>query len=166
MPSAIPCSLSLLIPRIHIYFFSDWKRIASSKFFDTQVPSISFENLCSLDMLAVPSLVFDATDTAFCSVLSSYLSRIGRIENPFGSAYEHQSQDISHLILHCAAKEFCVARSLATLCLSTTSGPVPGEFPSFWSSMVFHHAPIPWKESGNNNRKICLPLSKFCFCLR
>ena len=69
--------------------------------------------------------------------------------------YEHPSQDISHFILHCAATDFCFACSLATLCLSTTSDPVPGEFPGFWSSMVFHHAPIPWKGSGNNNRKIC-----------
>ena len=36
-PSAIPCSLSPLI--------SDWRRTVSSKFFDTQVPSISTEEL-------------------------------------------------------------------------------------------------------------------------
>ena len=33
-------------------------------------------------------------------LLSSYLSRIGRIENPSCSACEHSSQEISHLILH------------------------------------------------------------------
>ena len=27
----------------------------------------------------------------------------------------------------------------------------PGGLPRFWGSMVFCHAPIPWKGSGNNN---------------
>ena len=44
-PSAIPCSLSPLISRIHSFLFSDWRRTVSSKFFDTQVPSISTEEL-------------------------------------------------------------------------------------------------------------------------
>ena len=43
-PSAIPCSLSL-ISGIHSRLFSDWRRTVSSKFFDTQVPSISTEEL-------------------------------------------------------------------------------------------------------------------------
>ena len=60
-PSAIPCSLSPLTSRIHSRLISDWRRTASSKFFDTQVPSISIEEL----MFAVSSLVFAATDTAF-----------------------------------------------------------------------------------------------------
>ena len=50
---AIPCSLSPLI--------SDWRRFVSSKFFNTQVPSISSEEL----VLAVPYLVFAAKDIAF-----------------------------------------------------------------------------------------------------
>ena len=50
---AIPCSLSPLI--------SDWRRFVSSKFFNTQVPSSSTEEL----VLAVPSLVFAAKDIAF-----------------------------------------------------------------------------------------------------
>ena len=33
-------------------------------------------------------------------MLSSYLSRIGRIENPSCSACGHSSQDVFHLILH------------------------------------------------------------------
>ena len=48
VPSAIPCSLSSLISRIHSCLFSDWKHIVSSKFFDTQVPSISTEELVLL----------------------------------------------------------------------------------------------------------------------
>ena len=42
-PSAIPCSLSPLTSRIYSRLFSDWRRTVSSKYFDTQVPSISTE---------------------------------------------------------------------------------------------------------------------------
>ena len=38
-------------------------------------------------------------------VLSSYLTKIGRIENPSCSAFEHPSQDTSHLILRCPATD-------------------------------------------------------------
>ena len=43
MPSAPPCTLSSLNSRIH--FSRDWRRTVSSKFFDTQVLSISTEEL-------------------------------------------------------------------------------------------------------------------------
>ena len=45
-------------------------------------------------------------------------------------------------------RTLCAADSLATLGLSTTSGPDLGELPGFWGSMVFRHAFIPWKGSG------------------
>ena len=38
-------------------------------------------------------------------LLGSYLSRIGRTENPSCSACGHSSQDTSHLILHCPATD-------------------------------------------------------------
>ena len=38
-------------------------------------------------------------------LLGSYLSRIGRIENPSCSACGYSSQDTSHLILHCPATD-------------------------------------------------------------
>ena len=44
-PFAILCCLSPLISHIHSSFFSDWRRTVSSKFFDTQVFSISTEEL-------------------------------------------------------------------------------------------------------------------------
>ena len=68
VPSTIPCSLSPLISRIRSAIFSDWRRTVSSKFFDTQVPFPRFppRNLCSLVKHAVFSLVYAATDTAFC----------------------------------------------------------------------------------------------------
>ena len=101
--SAIPCSLSPLISRIHSRLISDWRRTVSSKYFDTQVPSISTEELvlprharCVLSRLGC---------NGHSLLLGSYLSRIGRIENPSCSACGHPSQDISHLILHCLAMD-------------------------------------------------------------
>ena len=98
-PSAIPCSLSPLISHIHSRLLSDWRRTISSKFFDTQVSSISTEELvlpchphCILSRLCC---------NGHSLLLGSYLLRIGRIENPSCSASGHRSQDTSHLILHC-----------------------------------------------------------------
>ena len=75
----------------------------SSKYFDTQVSSISTEELvlprharCVLSRLRCNGHSF---------LLGSYLSRISRIENPSCSACGHSSQDISHLILHCPATD-------------------------------------------------------------
>ena len=100
-PSAISCSLSFLISRIHPSLFSDWSRSVSSKFFDTQVPSISTEELvlsrharCVLSRLHC---------NGHSLLLGSCLSRIGRIENPSCGACGHSSQETSHLILHCPA---------------------------------------------------------------
>ena len=39
------------------------------------------------------------------SLLGSYLTRIGRTENPSCSAHGHTSQDTSHLILYCPATD-------------------------------------------------------------
>ena len=102
-PSAIPCSLSPLISRIHSRLISDWRRTVSSKYFDTQVPSISTEEL------VLPRHARCVLSRFRCNghslLLGSYLSRIGRIENPSCSACGHSSQDISHLILHCPATD-------------------------------------------------------------
>ena len=103
VPSAVPCSLSPLISRIHSCLFSDWRHTVSSKFFDTQVLSISTEELvllrharCVLSRLRC---------NGHSLLLSSYLSRIGIIKNPSCSACEHPSQDTSHLIPHCPAAD-------------------------------------------------------------
>ena len=102
-PSAIPCSLSPPTSRIHYRLISDWRRTVSSKFFDTQVPSISTEELvlplharCVLSRLRC---------NGHSLLLGSYLFRVCRIENPSCSARGHSSQDISHLILHCPATD-------------------------------------------------------------
>ena len=103
------CSLSPLVSRIHSSLLSDWRRTVSSKFFDAQVSSIATEELvlprhplCVLSRLRC---------NGYSLLLSSYLSRIGRIENSFCSACEHSSQDTSHLILHCPATD-SLCRSL------------------------------------------------------
>ena len=102
-PSAIPCSLSSLISRIHSCLISDWRRTVSSKYFDTQVPSISTEEL------VLPRHARCVLSRLRCNehslLLGSCLSRIGRIENPSCSACGHSSQDISDLILHCPATD-------------------------------------------------------------
>ena len=103
VPSAIPCSLSPLICRIHSRLISDWRRTVSSKYFDTQVPSISTEEL------VLPRHARCVLSRLYCNghslLLGSYLSKIGRIENPSCSACGRSSQDISHLILHCPATD-------------------------------------------------------------
>ena len=102
-PSAIPCSLSPLTSPIHSRLFSNWGHTVSSKYYDTQVPSISTEEL------VLPRHARCVLSRLHCNghslLLSSYLSRIGRIENSFCSACGHSSQDTSHLILHCPATD-------------------------------------------------------------
>ena len=66
VPSAMRCSLSSLISRIHSSHFSDWMHTVSLKFFDTQVPSISTKELVLPHHAPVFSFVFIATDTVYC----------------------------------------------------------------------------------------------------
>ena len=97
-PSAILCSLSL-ISRIHSCLILDWRYTVSSKFFDTQVSSISTEEL------VLPRHARCVLSCLRCNghslLLGSCLSRIGRIEDPSCSACGHPPQDTSDLILHC-----------------------------------------------------------------
>ena len=102
-PSAIPCSLSPLTCRIHARLILDWRRTVSSKYFDTQVPSISTEELVLL--CHARCVLSRVRCNGHSLLLGSSLSRIGRIENPSCSACEHSSQDTSDLILHCPATD-------------------------------------------------------------
>ena len=109
-PSAIPCSFSPLISRIYSSLFSDWKRTVSSKFFDTQVPSIATKEL------VFPRHARCVLSRLHCNghslLLSSYLCRIGRIENPSCSACDTRPRTpfISFCIVQlrtlCAARFF------------------------------------------------------------
>ena len=59
------------------------------------------------------------------------------------------------LMSFCAVQlpTLCAARSLATLCLSTTSRQGHGEFPGFRGSMVFRLAAIPRKGLGKQQHQ-------------
>ena len=139
--------------------FLDWRRTVSSKFFDTQSPSISTEEL------VLPRHTRCVLSRLRCNghslLLSSYLSRIGRTENPSCSACGHSSQDTSHLILHCPATD---SAPLTPCRLSVSLRPlvqVLGSFPDTGASMVFCYQPIPRKGSGNNNSNVCCMLRSF-----
>ena len=114
-------------------------------------PPFPPRKLCSLVMLAVPSLVFAATDTAFFWVLIS----LGLAESRILSAAPVDTRPGTPIISFCTVqlRALCAAHSLATLCLFTTSGPDPGEYHGYWGSMVFRHAPIPQKGSGKQQQK-------------
>ena len=146
-PSATPCSVSPLISRIHFCLISDRRRTVPSKCFDTQVPSISTEEL------VLPRHARCVLPGLHCNgrslLLGSYLSRIGRIENPSCSACGHLS---SHSAL---SSPDSLRSSLFGDCLFTTSGPDHGELPGFWDSMVFRHAPSlgGCRVNTNNNSK-------------
>ena len=84
------CALqSHVVSHIHSFLFSDWRHPVSSKFFNTQVPSIS------TNKLVLPHHACCVLSSLCCNghslLLSSYFSRIGRIKNPSCSACGHLS---------------------------------------------------------------------------
>ena len=88
-------------------------------------------------------------------LLGSYLSKIGRNENPSCSACGHSSQDTSHLILHCPATD-----SLATLCLWTTSAPALGSCPASGPpGSSFRSMDVSYRSSTQNLKRsdVCAP---------
>ena len=146
VPSAIPCSFSPLISHIHSRLISDWKHTVSWKFFDTQVPSISTEEL------VLPCHARCVLSRLCCNGHSLLLGSIslGLAELRILPAAPVDTRPRTPLISFCTVQlwTLCAAHSLATLYLFTTSGPDPGELPGFWGSLVFRHAPIPQKGSG------------------
>ena len=66
-PSAIPCGLSLLLSLVSTLVFSWTGNVLSHQNSSThRFPRFPPRNLCSLITLAVSSLIYAATDTAFC----------------------------------------------------------------------------------------------------
>ena len=108
-------------------------------------PRFPPRNLCSLVMLAVFSLVYAATDTAFFLVL---ISRIGRIENPSCSA-------CGHLLCHSALSSYGLFAPLTFWRLSVSLRPLVqtlGSCPASgapWSSAM---SPSLGRGRVNNNR--------------
>ena len=132
VPSAIPSGLSPLISRILVLSFLGWRRTVSSKFFDTQVYTISIEEL----VLPRPArCVFSRLRcNGHSLLLSSYLSKIGRIENPSCSDCVHSSKDTSHLILFCpATNSLRRSRFVDSLVQALESSLAPG---ASWSSAM------------------------------
>ena len=120
-----------------------------------QVPSISTEELVLLRHTRC--VLSHIRCNGHSLLLSSYLSRIGRIENLLCSACGHPSQDTFHLILHCPTTG-SFRRSLFGDSLSLCdlwSRPW-----SFWGSMVNRHVVIPRKGSGNNNKGTTLDINR------
>ena len=144
MPSAVPCSLSPLISRIHSYLFSDWRRTVSSKFFDIQIPSNSTEKL----VLAVVSLVYGFKDTAFFQVLISLgLAELRILMQRLRTLVP------GHLSSHSVLSSYGLFAPLALWRLSVSLRPLDQALgiSGFWGSMVFRHAPIPRNGWGSNN---------------
>ena len=105
-PSAIPCSL---LPLVSTVVLSRTGGVLSHRSSLThKFPQFPPRSLCSLVMLAVLSRL---RCNGHSLLLGSYLSGIGRIENPSCSACGHSSQDTSYLILHCPATDY-LRRSL------------------------------------------------------
>ena len=151
LPSAVPCIFSPPKFCIHSSLLSDWRRTASSKFFDTQVPSVSTEELvfpchacCVFCRLCC---------NGHCLLLRPYFSRIGRTKNALCRACDHATEDTSDLILHCPATD-CLRCSLFGYSLSLCN---LWDRPWRVSRLLGFHGlslcPIPRKGSGNNNNR-------------
>ena len=141
-----PFVVSLLLALVSTPLFSRTGGILSHQsFLIHRFPQFPPRNLCSLVTLAVSSLIYAAMNTALFYVLISLASAESKIL-PAAPADTHPR---TPLISFCTVQRrtLCAAHPLATVCLSTTSGPEPGELPDFWGSMAFCHAPIPRKGS-------------------
>ena len=136
MPTAIPCSVLSSYLSYPLLSFQTGGILSHRNSSIHRFPQFPPRNLCSLVMLAR-----DVLSCLCCNghslLLSSYLSRIGRIL-PAASV---DTRPRTSLISFCTAQlqTFCAAHSLATLCLSTISGPDIGSCPASgapWSSAM------------------------------
>ena len=151
VPSAMPCNLSSLISGIHSSLFSFWRHTVSLKFFDTRVPSISTEELvllrharCVLSRLRCKG---------HSLLLSSYLSSIGRIENPSCSARGHLSSHsaLSSYGLFASLALWQFAVSLRPLSQTLLSFPTSG---ALWSSAINPFLGKGWVTTTTAKRKL------------
>ena len=108
LQSTVLCCPSPPTSRIHS-FFSNWRRTASSKFFDTQVSSASTEKLvfarCVLSRLRC---------NGHSLLLNSYLSRIGRIKILHAAPAVIRPGTLFISSCNVQQRTFCTARSLVT----------------------------------------------------
>ena len=107
--------VSLLLSLVSSFFFSDWWRTISSKFFDTQVLSISTEER------VLPRHARSVLSCLRCLLLSSY--HLGLAESRIlpAALADHRPRTLLISICTVQLRTLFPARSLATLCLLTTS---------------------------------------------
>ena len=130
--------VTLLLSQVSPFLFSRTGGVLSHlNFLTHKLPRFPPRNLCFYVMLAVFSLAFAATDTAFCLASIS----LELTESKILLAALADTRHRTPLISFCTAqlRTLCVARSLAVFCLSTTYVPRPGSFPASgapWSSAI------------------------------
>ena len=143
--------VSLLLSLVSTLIFSRIGGVLCHRNYSTRrFPRFPPRNLYSLVMLAVLSRLRCNGQSL---LLSSYLCRIGKIENPSCSACGHSSQDTSHLILHCPATDSLRCSFFGDSLFLYVLWPDPGELPGFLESIVFRHAPIPRMGSGKQQER-------------
>ena len=142
--------VSLLISLVStLFFFRPGNVLSHLKSLTRRFPRFPPRNLCSLVTFAVCSLVFAATDTVFCKAPITLELAESRILYLARADTRPRKSLVSFCTVH--LRTICVACSLTIFCLSTTSGPGPGELPGFWSLVVLSHQSIPRKFTGYNN---------------
>ena len=118
--------VTLLLSLVSTLFFSRTGGIMSHLNSSThRFPRFPPSNLCFYVMLAMFSLAFATTDTAI--FLSSYLHRIGRIENPSCSV-------CGHLSSHSALSNYGLFTSLALWQFAVSLRPLSQALLSFPTS--------------------------------
>ena len=146
-PSAIPCSLSPVISRIYSCLFSDRCVLSHRSILTHRFASIF------TDELVLPCHARCVLSRLRCnghSLLGSYLSRIGIIENPSCSACGHSPQDTSQLVLHCPATD-SLRRSLFGDSLVQTLWSCPASGAPWSSAMTLSLG----RGRVTNNNSIC-----------
>ena len=120
-----------------LFFFRTGGVLSHLNSLTHRFPRFPPRKLCSLTTLAVFSLVFAATDIAFCWALIF----LGLAESRILPAAPADTRTRIPLISFCTVQlcTLCAAHPLATLYLSTISGPDPGELADTgapWSSAM------------------------------
>ena len=141
VPSAIPRSFFPFSSRIHSFLLSDWRRTVSSKFFNTQVPSISTKELvlcrlrCNGHSLLLSSYLYDWQNW------ESLMQRL-------------RTFVLGHLSSHCA-QHYGLFAPLTFWRLSLYElWSRPWKVAPLLGQHGFtRHGPIPRKGSGNTNNK-------------
>ena len=141
--------VSLILPLVSTFLFSSKESVLSNmNSVIIKALRCPQKNLCFLVTLAVFSLVFAATVTAFCLTLIFLESAESRIFHAVPAVIQPRTPLISFCTVQ--LRTLYAARSLATLCLSAISGSVLGKFSGFRGSIFSRLDPISRKGSGNN----------------